>query len=108
MDKLLDLLQAFEPVIVAGLGVLGAVLAPLAAKKAREHLAERHLRLVYDVAKAIADTFEPLADATDTQLDDAAIKIVQQVEDQLGRSLSTLERKAVKRAVAKSSKARAR
>ena len=104
MDKLVSILVALEPVIVGAIGLAALVVVPLITKAILEKLSVDQQRFAYDVAKGVVKALDLIDEKTPTKIDDALLKVAQDVEAQLGRSLKAKELAAVKAAVVSSRK----
>ena len=104
MDKLVSILVALEPVIVGAIGLAALVVVPLITKAILEKLSVDQQRFAYDVAKGVVKALDLIDEKTPTQIDDALLKVAQDVEAQLGRALKAKELAAVKAAVVSSRK----
>lgn len=103
MDKMLAVIVAIEPILVAAISLAALVAVPLIVKAVMERLSVEQQRFAYDVAKGIADGLDLIDEKTPTKIDDALLKVMREIEDQLGRKLNIKEQAAVKNAVVSAS-----
>ena len=99
MDKLLPIIVAIEPILVAAISFAALIAVPLIVRAVMERLSVEQQRFAYDVAKGIADGLDLIDEKTPTKIDDALLKVMREIEDQLGRKLNMKEQAAAKQAI---------
>lgn len=103
MDKILAIVVAIEPILVAAIGFAALIAVPLIVRAVMERLSVEQQRFAYDVAKGIADGLDLIDEKTPTKIDDALLKVMREIEAQLGRKLNIREQAAAKQAVVSAS-----
>ena len=103
MDKILAIVVAIEPILVAAIGFAALIAVPLVVRAGMERLSVEQQRFAYDVAKGLADGLDLIDDKTPTKIDDALLKVMREIEAQLGRKLNIREQAAAKQAVVSAS-----
>jgi hypothetical protein len=103
MDKILAIVVAIEPILVAAIGFAALIAVPLVVRAVMERLSVEQQRFAYDVAKGLADGLDLIDDKTPTKIDDALLKVMREIEAQLGRKLNIREQAAAKQAVVSAS-----
>lgn len=103
MDKILAIVVAIEPILVAAIGFAALIAVPLIVRAVLQRLSVEQQRFAYDVAKGLADGLDLIDDKTPTKLDDALLKVMREIEAQLGRKLNIREQAAAKQAVVSAS-----
>ena len=99
MEKLLAIVVAIEPIIVAAIGFAALIAVPLVVKAVLERLSVEQQRFAYDVAKGLADGLDLIDEKTPTKIDDALLQVMREIEAQLGRKLNMKEQAAAKQAI---------
>ena len=99
MGKLLSIVVAIEPILVAAIGFAALFAVPLIVRAVLERLSVEQQRFAYDVAKGIADGLDLIDEKTPTKIDDALLKVMREIEAQLGRKLNPKEQAAAKQAI---------
>ena len=99
MEKLLPIIVAIEPILVAAISFAALIAVPLIVRAVMERLSVEQQRFAYDVAKGIADGLDLIDEKTPTKIDDALLKVMREIEDQLGRKLNIKEQAAAKQAI---------
>jgi len=99
MDKLLPIIVAIEPILVAAISFAALIAVPLIVRAVMERLSVEQQRFAYDVAKGIADGLDLIDEKTPTKIDDALLKVMREIEAQLGRQLNPKEQAAAKQAI---------
>ena len=99
MEKLLPIIVAIEPILVAAISFAALIAVPLIVRAVMERLSVEQQRFAYDVAKGIADGLDLIDEKTPTKIDDALLKVMREIEAQLGRQLNPKEQAAAKQAI---------
>lgn len=99
MDKVLAVVVAIEPILVAAIGFGALIAVPLIVRAVMERLSVEQQRFAYDVAKGLADGLDLIDEKTPTKIDDALLAVMREIESQLGRKLNIREQAAAKQAV---------